>query len=152
MKGPWSKESIPGKDLLYLRISLNHLDRDLVPEPRAFTNHADDAGVMAMSTDWSKYCSPEDTCRRSRRHPARAYAVAQFTVEVVEKIPEQVVAHAPVWNDPEKHDDPNNRAHTNVLGPKGKKETTRSVEIRAKYISACRQFGWAIEPYHTLTE
>lgn len=129
-----------------MRVLKDAVDPDGVPEPRVFANHVDRHGLSAMSTDWSNYCRPEDTQGRSKRKSASEYGVICLNVGVVNDIPLQEVRHAPIFNDPEDPDDPNNRAHTNVLGPKGKRETTRSEEIRARYIAAFLTCGWKIEP------
>jgi len=148
MSCPWTDEEIPDTGLLYMRVLVKWLDDEGLPEPRTFTNHEDKFGVNAMSTDWDRYCSPEETCRRSRRQSPAAYAIAQLRVGVVRDIPEQMVQHAPVWNDPEDPSDPNNQAHTNVIGPKRSAETIRSEEIRAKFIAECRELGLALAPGH----
>lgn len=71
-----------------------------------------------MSTDWSKYSTPEETRGRVRsgRSPDD-YGVLRMNVGEVRGIPSQAVNHKPL-------DD--NRAHTNVTGPTGNKtEVTR---------------------------
>lgn len=61
----------------------------------------------AMSTDWSKYATPEET-RQRRRTPADN-AVVSMNVGKVRAVPGQSVTHTPL---------PENRAHTDVLGEK----------------------------------
>lgn len=149
MTKPTTKQYVPDLATLYMRVLVDWIDDDGVPEPRNFRNHVDQSGLAAMSTDWDAHCNPEDTWRRSRRHPETKFAVAQMRTVTVRSIPEQEVEHAPIWNDPEDPDNPNNFAHTNVIGPKGKQETKRSTEIRAKFIGECVALGWAIPPGYT---
>ena len=70
--------------------------------PAAFKNHGN-----GMSTDWSRYSTPEQT--RDRRRKPRENLVVQMEVERVREIPGQSVEHSPL---------PENRAHTDVLGEK----------------------------------
>jgi hypothetical protein len=72
-------------------------------------------GLGGMSTDWSRYSTPEES-RQSAREPA-VTGVVEMTVADVRAIPEQTVEHTPIQN----HPDPSildNRAHTDVFGPK----------------------------------
>lgn len=145
--GPWdSEDHIPAEHSLYMRVVRDAVDEEGWPEPRIFRNHTDEHGVAAMSTDWSKYCSPKETQQRARRRPPSDYGVISLSVEEILTIPHQKVSHAPIFNDPEKPEDPNNRAHTNVHGPKSKNDPLGTVEIRARYIAIVRTTGWAIKP------
>ena len=60
-----------------------------------------------MSTDWSKYATPEET--RQRRRVPGDNAVVQMNVGQVRAVPGQSVTHTPF---------PENRAHTDVFGEK----------------------------------
>ena len=145
--GPWDKEDhLPAEHFLYMRVLKDDIDDEGWPEPRIFRNHTDEHGVAAMSTDWSKYCNPEGTQLRARRRSPSDYGVISLGVGEVLTIPHQAVSHAPIFNRPENPQDPNNRAHTNVLGPKSKKDPYGSVEIRARYIAIVRVIGWAVKP------
>ena len=149
--GPWPQEpDIPNDDFLYMRVRNDDVDEDGFPEPRVFRNHQNEHGVWAMSTDWSKYCSPEATRHRTRRRPPAEHGVIMLNVGAVRRIPRQEVIHAPVFHDPEDPEDPNNRGHTNVLGPKSKKDPGGSPEIRARYLALLmtdqHRRGWAIPP------
>lgn len=135
-----------------MRVLNDDVDVEGFPKPKVFANHPDDDGQMAMSTDWNKYCSPEATKNRTTRRIPEHYGVIRLNVGGVEDIPEQEVVHAPVFNNPEKPTEPNNRGHTNVLGPKGKRETRRSNEIRTRFIALLQDDkahqGWVIHPMH----
>ncbi len=70
--------------------------------PGVFKNHGD-----GMSTDWSRYSTPEQT--RDRRRKPQENLVVQMEVGNVRSIPGQSVEHTPL---------PENRAHTDVCGEK----------------------------------
>jgi hypothetical protein len=108
---PWESEEIPDEDLLYMRVHRAQLDSDGKPIPGAFRNHG-----RAMSTNWSKYSSPEETRQRARSPSENA--VIQMMTGEVRAVPGQSVVHTP--------DLPTrNRAHTDVTG-----EKTPEVRIR----------------------
>lgn len=119
----WPVEDIPNDDWLFLRVKHCHVENG-EPMAGAFRNHGsgDDLG---MSTDWDKYSTPNET--RDRAAEPSLFGVMAMRVVDVRGIPSQIVVHAPIW--------PDNRAHANVKGPKGSKETTRvdSVEIRLRF-------------------
>ena len=106
----WPIELVPDNDLLFMRVHQNNI-RDGSPLPIAFMNHG--AGEEeGMSTDWSKYSTPEQTISRIyEEKPTWKGGVIQMVVGDVRKIPDQIVQHAPL---------PKNQAHTNV---KGRKDT-----------------------------
>jgi hypothetical protein len=94
----------------------------LVPSRIAFRYRG--AGERAgMSTDWDRYATASSTRAGSLRRPASEYGVVSFSVGAVRSIPWQIVEHSPVFNDPEPNDIPNNRAHTDVFGPKARGDT-----------------------------
>lgn len=70
--------------------------------PSAFQNRGD-----GMSTDWSRYSTPEQT--RDRRRQPSENLVVRMNVGRVRQVPGQQVEHSPL---------PKNRAHTNVTGDK----------------------------------
>ena len=121
----WVVEDIPSSDLLFLRIKHCHVDRG-EPLPAAFRNHGsgDDLG---MSTDWERYSTAEET--RNRATEPTLYGVISMRVGDARDVPGQTVVHSPIW--------PENRAHTNVVGPKSRKEARdvglSSVEIRLRF-------------------
>jgi hypothetical protein len=85
-----------------------------------------------MSTDWSHYSKPEDTIKRKLAEtPTWRGGVIQMVAGVVGKIPKQTVEHTPL---------PDNRAHTNVNGPK--KGGVEGTQIRYLFM---RSWQWAIE-------
>jgi len=76
-----------------------------------------------MSTDWSKYSTPEATLGRARKPEDNG--VVEMLVGSVRAISTLVVEHTPL---------PENRAHTEVFGNK-------DVEVRVLLQRACR---WTI--------
>jgi hypothetical protein len=99
-----------------------------------------------MSTDWARYSTPHETRGRARRQPPSAYGVISLLVAAVQSIPLQWVRHSPIFHDPEDPEIPNNRAHTDVIGPKSKYETgdrILSTEIRNRFQEIA---SWEIAP------
>lgn len=84
-----------------------------------------------MSTDWSKYSSPEDT--RARAAVPGENAVIALRAGDVRRIASLIVRHRPVQ--PGTVVDgrliPPNRAHTDVVGDK-------TPEVRLRLLRACR--------------
>lgn len=85
-----------------------------------------------MSTDWSRYALPEQTQRGGLRSGPEDNAVLSLNVGAVRAIPSQAlrqaVEHAPIFADP---DVPDNRAHSEVVGPK-------NTETRIHYLRIYR--------------
>jgi hypothetical protein len=115
----WPKEPIPGEDLLFMRVHRNLLKSGQL-HPGVFRDHDG-----AMSTDWSRYSTPEDTLLRHKT--PHANGVIQSQVGAICEIPGQRVEHSLL---------PENRAHTDVLGEK-------DVEARLRLY---RISEWAIPP------
>jgi hypothetical protein len=95
-------------------------------DPGCFQNHPKKTG--GMSTDWGRYATPEETCRRALRSDPADNAVLALGVGAVRAIPSQTVVHAPIQGDP---DIPDNRAHCEVYGPK-------NAESRVHYLRISR--------------
>lgn len=114
----WPSEEIPDSDDLYMRVHKLDLDSG-IPELGAFRNRPKKTG--SMSTDWSKYATPEETQWRARI--PQDNGVIALNVGEVRSIQDQIVKHSPISN----HQSlPNNRSHTDVLGPKNS-------EVRLKF-------------------
>ncbi len=99
-------------------------DGDLAPG--CFQNHPKKTG--GMSTDWSRYATPEQTRARALRSAPSDNTVLAMNVGAVRAIPGQTVVHSPIQGHPEI---PDNRAHAEVFGPK-------NVETRAYFIQRYR--------------
>jgi hypothetical protein len=132
------KISLP-RTFLYMRVlgaQVTTLGDELLPDSVVFRNHGEDPEVRGMSTDWSRYATPQETRKRARKRPPSMYGVISLSVGKVRTIPFQRDKHTPIFNAPEDPDNPNNRAHTDVLGPKSKDETgdrRLSTEIRNRF-------------------
>ena len=127
MSDRWPIEEIPDVDRLYMRVHRQWFKGSRVA-PGFFQNRPDEASG-AMSTDWSKYATPEETRTRARRPELNA--VIELVVGEVRAIPQQVVRHAPIQDHPVL---PDNRAHTDVAGPKA----IGDLEIQDNYARICR--------------
>lgn len=147
--GPWPIEEIPDSDTVYMRVLAIHTTEvggRLVPTSPAIRNHGDQSGPDGMSTDWDRYATADSTRRGSPRRPASDYGVVSFSVVGVRAIPGQTVIQSPINHDPAAPDLPNNRAHTDVFGPKSKGDVADKillVEISNRFrVLAC----WQIRP------
>lgn len=100
--GGWPVEDIPDADHLYMRVHRTWFKPSGDISLRAFANHG-----AGMSTDWSKYSTPEQTRDRGRTPPSNA--VVRMNVGDIRAMPGQSVAHSP---------QDGNRAHADVLGEK----------------------------------
>jgi hypothetical protein len=123
MSDRWPVEAIPNADTLYVRVHRQWL-RDGHVLPGCFQNRPDEA-TGATSSDWAKYATPDETRQRARRPEMNA--VVALNVGRVRTIPEQRVIHSPVQFDPEL---PDNRAHTDVAGPKESAPEVRRLFVR----------------------
>lgn len=156
----WVAEDIPPDHLLYMRVLSKHVESDsgtLVVGSVAFTNHWNDPETKGMSTDWCHYANPRKTRKGSPERVASEFGVVSLLVRTVrDSIPHQSVVHTPVCSDPEDPKNPNNRAHTDVRGPKGKDETKAlpggralSTEIRNRFQA---EVEWVIRPDDPVAE
>lgn len=126
----WPNEHIPDTDDLYLRVHRRWLDQEGRLDVGCFRNHPEKSG--GMSTDWSKYAEPDQTRRRALRSRPADNAIIGLNVGAVRAIPEQTVVHTPIQGDP---DIPDNRAHTEVFGPKNARTRARFFEAHRLLIS-----------------
>ena len=126
MNEPWPIEDIPDADLLFMRVHKNDIQGG-TPIPGVFRNRGE-GNQEGMSTDWSHHSTAEQTKLRAA-NPSWKGGVIQMVVGNVRKIPHQAVVHAPL---------PDNRAHTNVKGPKSGIEGT---QVRYLFM---RTWKWAI--------
>lgn len=78
-----------------------------------------------MSTDWSKYSTPEETQQRAR--DPELNGVIEMNVGNVREIPPLEVKHTPA---------PDNRAHTDVCNVPTKKSSKTKVRVKLARISS----------------
>jgi hypothetical protein len=107
----FSKENIPDRDVLYMRIHELNMRGDK-PKPAAFDDHGQ--YLPGMSVDWSRYSTVSETRARNPKKPASVYGVGQFIAGNVRAIQDLKVEHSPSRK---------NRAHSEVFG--NKDEQTR---------------------------
>lgn len=112
----WAKETIADAHHLYRRVHRKLVNATGGIRAGAFTDH-----VGAMSTDWDKYSSPEETRSRVSGIASGEFAVVALPVGGVRGLG-QVVEHDPL---------PDNRAHANVFGEK-------DAEVRLKLTRICQ--------------
>jgi hypothetical protein len=86
-----------------------------------------------MSTDWSKYATPEGTRAGKALEKAPNYGVTALDVGLVRQIEQLSVVHAPTEE---------NDAHTHVVGLANDELLTRQ---RAELYDACNR-RWLIAP------
>jgi len=127
-----------------MRVHKERVADDGKPEAGVFTNRLIEGVRHPMSTDWSRYSSPEETRARATGHrPPLDYGVIRMNVGDIEDIP-QTVEHDPVFSAPADPNNPNNRAHTVVRGAKSKKPDERaSPKVRLRFRSIC---SWILDP------
>jgi hypothetical protein len=114
-------EDIPDNDTLYHRVHKVHCrDGELILS-LVFKNIDG-----AMSNDWSKYSTPQETKNRAKKNPENN-GVLSMKVENIRSISNQIVIHAPF---------PENRSHTHIMGEKKEKQL----------IYFDRIWAWEIEP------
>ena len=114
----WPAENIPNEDNVFYRIHKMWIEGG-EPVPGSFRNRDG-----AMSTDWSKYSTAEQTRQRATSLPADN-GIVLLNVGEIRSVPNQIVSHAPLYD---------NRAHSHVIGEK-------DTEVRLKLLRICR---WAI--------
>lgn len=120
---PWPVEDIPDEDSLYMRVHQANIRADGSFRTNAWNNHGD-----GMSTNWSRYSTPEDTRKdveRFGKQPNK-YAVIELRVGQVRAIPGQSVQHSP---------EEDNQAHTDVLGKKDEEARVRLGRIYSLKLS-----------------
>lgn len=141
----WTKEDIPLIDKLFVRIHCANVDPQGKPRPAAFYNtpeHGSD-----LSSDWEKYTTPQESRaligkqyrfgKTEFKNPLSFY-IASFIVKAIYDLNcNQAVEHSPKYQDPEPEGDPNNRAHTSIIGEKS------SEEVRLKMVDIA---NWEIRP------
>lgn len=127
----WEAEDIPSDDALYVYVHCQWIRNGRIV-PGFFKNRPDEE-TGAMSTDWCKYSTPDETRHRARKLGVNG--VGRLHVEAVWKIGadtafHQTVVHTPIQHSP---DFPDNRAHTDVRGPK----ETADLDVQFQFSEIC---------------
>lgn len=114
----WPVEPIPDGDRLFYAIHKMWLRKDGTRvAPECFENRPDER-TGAMSTDWERYSTAEEA--RQRRRVPSDNAIGMFVAGQLRAIPDQTVMHSPL---------PDNRAHTDIGGPK----ETADLDVQAEF-------------------
>jgi hypothetical protein len=129
-------EDIPDADVAYYRV---HWNLVRTAGGKLGPNCFRDPTGYGMSTDWSKYKTPEQTRLGAGVEKAINYGVTGLQVGHVRRIERLTVVHAPTED---------NDAHTHVLGLSTEDEL-RTIQ-RAEMYDACDR-KWLIEPMSPLT-
>jgi len=148
----WDVESINIYHCLFVRVSKRNLKDDKSPTTSAFSNTPKDDDNL--SSDWCKYSTPH-SCRaligKIKNLKTKGYKIPEdfyiwrFNVLLLEQLSlPQKVEHDPINNNPEIDGEPNNRAHTKIIGYK----PTDSKQMNyAEYKVQIKRAGnWAIAP------
>jgi hypothetical protein len=140
----WPIEKISDYHCVYIRVFRSLIDEGL-PSKSAFSNTPKDGDNL--SSDWCKYCSPQTSReliglqkdKQGNNKNFEDFYIWQFSVIALREldIPQQV-EHEPFYNNPEKDGEPNNRAHSIIIGNKLNK-----AEFKVKMQRAGK---WAISP------
>jgi hypothetical protein len=110
----WPVEEIPDGDRLFMRVHRMWIKKNGEVAATFFKNRLDErTGRLGMSTDWSRYATSEEA--RQRAKDPSVNGVTALGVGQVRAIPKQRVEHTPIQGHPSL---PDNRAHTDVYGPK----------------------------------
>lgn len=127
----WDSEDIPDDSYLYVYVHCQWIRNGRVV-PGFFKNRPDEE-TGAMSTDWCKYSTPDETQVRARKPTLNG--VGKLLVESIRKIGEQTAVHQSVVHTPIQHqpDLPDNRAHTDVQGPK----ETADLDVQYQFSELC---------------
>jgi hypothetical protein len=117
-------EDVPNEDNLYYRIHKKEVRNGKVP-PGSFSEKGEGT-EKGMSTDWSKYATPEEALNRpTERYPegdrTKTHGIISLNVGKVREIDNIIVVHAPLFE---------NVAHTHIKGipPQDPSKT----EVRSK--------------------
>ena len=143
----WEIEFIDDVYSLYVRVHKSFISsKDGKPRSSAFTNTPKDGDNL--SSDWSKYCSPQSAralIGKQKKFDGtfkkpELFFMWELNVGKIRKVnPTQSVQHDPVENKPELDGLPNNRAHSIIIGDK----PINNAEFR---VSLYKAGDWIIKP------
>lgn len=125
----WAQELVPNTGSLFYRVHID-LAPDGVLRPNVFREKGN-----AMSTDWDKYSTPEET--RDRAPTPRKNGIVALNAGIVRLIEGITVVHTP---DAIR----GNRAHTEVRGMRSAEDPARKTMVREQLF---RHFNaWRLQP------
>ena len=142
----WEIEEIPINNKLYVRVHKNNINpKTKEARPGAFKNTPESG--PDLSSDWEGHATPTSSREligkqfkfgtTTFKNP-NDFFIVSLTGEKISSIkPKQSSQHSPKYEDPERLGDPNNRAHTSIIGDK------TDEEIRLKFVDI---YNWEIKP------
>ena len=143
----WGIETINDYHCLFVRVHESLINKkENTPSASAFTNSPKKADNL--SSDWCKYSTSENTRQfvAKLKHPKGGYRnpsdyyIWRFSIIALIKLYiYQRIEHDPVYNSPEIDENPNNRAHTKIIGDKPDNQAEFRIQIK-------RAGSWAIPP------
>ena len=143
----WKIENINLYHCLFVRIHKSNIKPgDKSPSVSSFANtpRTDDN----LSSDWCKYATPESSRQLigkqknkqgNYKNPFDFY-IWRFNIQALMKmyVPQRIV-HDPLYNEPELDGEPNNQAHSKIVGEKRENEAEFKLQIK-------RAGSWVIAP------
>ena len=119
--GPWDPEVIPGENLVFVRVHPNDCRNGEFIVASILKNEG-----KGMSCNWDRYSDEAQTIAEGTGllQEGQSYRALRLKVESVRELgvesAEQHVEHTPIWlsNNASK----NNRAHSDILGPKSSRD------------------------------
>ena len=145
----WEKEEIPIDDLLFMRVSKNHIKGNEI-QLIAFKKNINPSTPQSkpgLSTEWVRYSSPQQ-CRQNvalfkhaktglPKDPSN-YEVVQFIVRDIIAIPNQTVEHTPIYQ-PTLAPPVLIQAHTDIFGEDEIDNKENEVQARLELSKIWRQ-------------
>ena len=142
----WEKELIPNEDRIYCFVHKANVDYKNGGKPRAAAFQNTPRDGSNLSSDWSKYSTPEETKNRiGKQFKANSqnfknpndYGVLQFEVGFLRQEElRQEIEHDPIFNPMELDGIPNNQSHTIIIGEKDEETRLKMKEMSVWVIEA----------------
>lgn len=146
MNDYWPKENISIESRLFCRVHYQKVNKvNGAPAPSAFYNTPKTG--PDLSSDWDKYSNPQQSRALIGfeyklgttvfKNP-EDFFITEFLVENIYKLElNQIVEHSPKQIIPDEIGNPNNRAHSSIIGDKNDEE------LRLKFVGISE---WRIAP------
>jgi hypothetical protein len=141
----WPTEELSDFHCVFIRVHKTKLE-DNLPSKSAFSNTPKHLGNL--SSDWCAYASAQTSRELIGRQKNNSgvfknpldFFIWRFKVHALRQLPDipQAVTHEPWYNEPETDGEPNNRAHSIIVGDK---PNTAEFKIKMR-----RAGEWAISP------
>ncbi len=135
------KMIIPNEDDVYCYIHKDNISKTGKPRSAAFQNTPRDGDNL--SCDWSQYTSPEETkARIGKQFRTRTtefknpnlFGISRFKVDDLRQKVMQKVEHDPIFSDPEILGQPNNYAHSIIIGEKDEETRLKMADELSEWV------------------